>query len=170
MDIWQGIRSKRTVRNFTDQPISDEDARHILEAGRLAPSGWNSQPWYFIAVRDRAALQELSTLGRTAGHVAGAAMCVVILSPDRETRFWENMFDIGNAATYMMLAAHERGIASAPANVYEADRARELLEFPEDWKPFIMFSFGYPDPEHQRPGRGKDGRRPFDDVVRWDKF
>ena len=169
MDIWQGIRTKHTVRHFTDQPISDEVAHRILEAGRRSPSGYNSQPWMFIAVRDRAMLKELSTIGRSTAHVAGAALCVVILSPDRETRFWQNMFDIGSAATYMMLAAHELGIGSSPGNVYEPDRARELLGFPQDWKPYILLSFGYPAPDRQRP-RGKGGRKPFDEVVRWEHF
>jgi len=169
MDIWEGIRTKHTVRTFTDQPIDDETARRILDAGRRAPSGFNSQPWYFIAVRDRAMLQELSTIGRSTRHVAGAAMCVVILSPDRETRFWQNMFDIGQAAAYMMLAAHEVGVASAQGNVYEWDRARELLGFPSDWKPYLLISFGYPAEATNRPAK-KGGRRPFDDVVRWEKF
>lgn len=170
MDIWQGIRSKHTVRQFTDQPIDDEAARRILDAGRRAPSGYNSQPWYFIAVRDRAMLQELATIGRSTKHVAGAAMCVVMLSPDRETRFFQNMFDIGQAATYMMLAAHEIGIGSAQGNVYEPDRARDLLGFPADWKPYLLISFGYPDHDAVKPSKGKGGRRPFDDVVRWERF
>lgn len=170
MNIWDGIRTKHTVRSFTSQPIDDAAARRILDAGRRAPSGFNSQPWYFIAVRDRAMLQELSTIGRSTKHVAGAAMCVVILSPDRETRFWQNMFDIGQAAAYMMLAAHELGIASAQGNVYEWDRARELLGFPLDWKPYLLISFGYPDTANIQPGKGKGGRRPFDEVVRWEKF
>jgi nitroreductase len=169
VDIWQGIRTKHTVRDFTDQRISDEDARRILEAGRRAPSGYNAQPWYFIAVRDRAMLKELSTLGRYTQHAATAAMCVVIVSPDRETHFWQNMIDVGNASTYMMLAAHELGIASAPANVFEPDRARELLGFPADWKPYYLVSFGYPDPEKPKP-KGKGGRKPFDEVVRWEHF
>lgn len=169
MDIWEGIRTKHSVRQFSDQPIDDTMARHILEAGRRAPSGFNSQPWYFVAVRDRAMLQELSTIGRSTRHVAGAALCVLILSPDRETNFWRNLFDAGQAATYMMLAAHERGIGSSPGTVYEPGRARDLLGFPEDWKPYILISFGYPAESTARPPK-KGGRKAFDEVVRWERW
>lgn len=170
MDIWEGIRTKHSIRTFDGQPLSDDDARHILEAGRRAPSGFNSQPWHFIAVRDPAMLHELSTIGRSTRHVAGAGLCVVILSPDRETDFWRNLFDAGQAATYMMLAAHERGIGSCPGTVYEPVRARELLGFPLDWKPYILISFGYPDPNSPRAGKGKGGRRPFAEVAHWERW
>lgn len=168
MNIWEGLKSKRSIRRFTDQPISDDDARRILDAGRRAPSGYNAQPWRFIAVRDRDMLGKLSKIGRSTGHVAGAAMAVVILSPDRETLYRQNIYDVGQTATYMMLAAHELGIASCPANVHEPDTARDLLGFPEDWKPFFVISFGYP--AETGKGMGKAGRKPFDDIVRWERW
>ncbi|MBZ0301920.1 MAG: nitroreductase family protein [Anaerolineae bacterium] len=170
MDIWEGIRTKHSIRAFAQTPIAEGEARQILDAGRRAPSGFNAQPWYFIAVRDRAMLHELSTIGRSTRHVAGAALCVLILSPDRETNFWRNLFDAGQAATYLMLAAHELGIASCPGTVYEPVRARDLLGFPDDWKPYILISFGYPDPADPRLGTGKGGRKPFEEVVRWEKW
>ncbi len=169
MHIWDGIRSKHSIRTFTDQPIADPEARRILEAGRRAPSGYNSQPWYLIAIRDHAMLQQIATIGRSTKHVAGAAMCVLILSPDRETDFWRNLFDAGQAATYMMLAAHELGIGSCPGTIYHPDTARELLGFPDDWKPYVLISFGYPAEATDRPAK-TGGRKPFDEVVRWEKW
>src|SRR5215510_1575472 len=72
MDVLEAIASKRAVRHFTDQPISDEDLRAILNAGRRAQSSKNTQPWTFIAILDRQALQRLSECGAYAGHLAGA--------------------------------------------------------------------------------------------------
>lgn len=168
MNIWDGIRTKHSIRKFTDQPISDDDARRILDAGRRAPSGFNSQPWRFIAVRDRAMLENLSKIGRSTKHVAGAAMAVLILSPDRETLYRQNIYDVGQTSVYMMLAAHELGIASCQANVYEPEMARELLGFPDDWKPFFVISFGYP--AEPGKGMGKGGRKPFDEIVHWERW
>jgi len=168
MHIWDSIRTKRSIRHFTDQPIRDEDARRILDAGRRAPSGYNSQPWRFIAIRDRDMLQRLSKIGRSSGHVAGAAMAVLILSPDRQTLYRQNIYDVGQASVYMMLAAHELGIASCQANVYEPEMARDLLGFPDDWKPFFIISFGYP--AESGKGLGTAGRKSFDEVVRWEHW
>ena len=169
MNIWDAVRTKHSVRVFTDQPIADAEATRILEAGRRAPSGYNSQPWYFIAIRDHEMLQKMATIGRSTKHVAGAAMCVLILSPDRETDFWRNLFDAGQAATYMMLTAHELGIGSSPGTIYHPDTARELLGFPADWKPFVLISFGYPADPAERPAK-VGGRKPFAEVVRWEKW
>ena len=168
MNIWDGIRSKHSVRKFTDQPISDDDARRILDAGRRCPSGYNSQPWRFIAVRDRDMLEKLSKIGRSTGHVAGAAMGVLILSPDRQTLYRQNIYDVGQTSVYMMLTAHELGIASCQANVYEPEMARDLLGFPDDWKPFFIISFGYA--AEPSKGKGKGGREPFDKIVHWETW
>ena len=73
MDVLEAIASKRAVRHFTDQPITDEDLRAILDAGRRAQSSRILQPWTFIAIRDRQTLRRLSECGAYAGHLAGAA-------------------------------------------------------------------------------------------------
>src|SRR6478736_1332808 len=81
MTVEEAIRTKRAVRTFTDQPLPDDAIRAILDAGRRAQSSKNTQPWHFIAVRDRDTLQQLSTCGQFAGHMAGAALGVALVSP-----------------------------------------------------------------------------------------
>ena len=53
MDFFEVIRKRRSVRRFTDGPVSEEDILTMLEAARLAPSATNEQPWRFIIIRDR---------------------------------------------------------------------------------------------------------------------
>ncbi|MGB4678183.1 MAG: nitroreductase family protein, partial [Aggregatilineales bacterium] len=74
--VFEAIRTKRAVRQFTDQPIPDEIVREILNAGRLSGSSKNTQPWHFVAVRNRDTLRALSEAGTYAGHIAGAALAV----------------------------------------------------------------------------------------------
>jgi nitroreductase len=170
MNVSDAIRTKRAMRRFQDKPLPDEVVRAILNAGRRAQSAKNMQPWHFIAIRDKATLNALSQLGDFAGHLAGAALGVAILTPPPEQRF-SIMFDAGQAAAYMQLAAWELGVASCPATIYEPDKARELLGFPDDMHIRIALSFGYPLPESTppRPPR-KDGRRSFEEVVHWEKW
>ena len=166
MDVLAAIRTKRAVRRFTDRPVPEEAIRTILNAGRRAQSSKNVQPWLFITVRDRETLLRLSECGAFAGHLAGAAFGVALVSAESSD------FDIGQAAAYMQLAAWELGVGSCIASIYEPERARAILGVPEDRHFDVALSFGYPTPEEaQRPlSPPGQGRKPFDDVVRWDHF
>jgi nitroreductase len=170
MNVSEAISLKRAVRQYQDKPLPENAVLAILNAGRRAQSSKNSQPWHFIAIRDRETLKALSEAGHFAGHLDGAALGVALLTPDPEQRF-SIMFDAGQAAAYMQLAAWELGIGSCLATIYEPDRARELLGFPDDMHLRIAISFGYPQDREllaQRPQKG--GRRPTGEVVHWEKW
>jgi nitroreductase len=170
MEVGEAIRLKRAVREFDPRPLPDEAVGRILGAGRRAQSSKNTQPWHFVAIRERATLEALSRLGTYAGHLAGAALGVAILTPDPASRF-SVLFDAGQAAAYMQLAAWELGIGSCLATIYEPEAARSLLGFPEDLHLRIALSFGYPaDPTvlsaPPRPG----GRRPLDHTAHFERW
>ena len=170
MDVALAIRQKRAIRTFAAKPIRDADARRILDAGRRAQSSKNTQPWHFVAVRERATLQALTVAGPFAGHVAGAAMAVVIATPDPAQR-WTIPFDAGQAAAYMQLAAWELGIGSCLVAVYEPEAVRVLLGIPAELHPYAALSFGYPGDlaSLARPPRAS-GRRPATEVVHWEHW
>lgn len=169
MDVWGAIRSKRAVRNFTDEPLPDEVVVRILNAGRRSQSSKNSQPWHFIAIRDRDTLQKLSTMGDWMGHVAGAALCVAIALPTQNERSIWQYFDAGQSASYMQLAAQELGVGSCLGTVYQPDAVRALLGLPNDVEVRLVISFGYPQPAEPRPPK-PGGRRPLEDIVHWDRW
>jgi len=167
MQVNEAIRLKRAVRQFKDKPLSKEDELTILNAGRRAQSSKNSQPWQFIAITDRKLLVGLSQCGEWAGHLAGAALGVAMVHPDPNERF-QILFDIGQAAAYMQLAAWEIGVGSCLASIYEPDRARALLGFPADLHLRIAISFGYPldvDLRTKQPKSG--GRLSLDEITHW---
>ena len=170
MNVSEAIRTKRAVRQFQEKPLPQEAVLAILNAGRRAQSAKNSQPWQFIAVQDKQTLTALSQLGVYAGHLAGAALGVAILTPDPTEKF-QLMFDAGQAAAYMQLAAWELGVGSCLASIYEPDKARAVLGFPPDLYLRIMLSFGYPLEESllAAPPK-KGGRQPLENLVHWDKW
>src|SRR2546421_1284387 len=104
MTVPELIRTKRAVRQFTNEPLSEEAIRTILNAGRRAQSSKNTQPWHFIAIRDRATLQQLAQCGAYAGHLAGAPFAIALISSVADG------FDLGQAAANMQLAAWELGL------------------------------------------------------------
>ena len=170
MNVIEAIRTKRAVRNFEDKLLPKESIEVILNTGRLSQSAKNMQPWQFIAIQEKSILKALSTHGRYTNHLAGAALAVAILTLPPEQRF-SILFDAGQAAAYMQLAAWEIGIGSCLATIYEPDNARDLLGFPDEWHINIAISFGYPLPEEIAPRPPRlNGRKQFDHVVHWDKW
>jgi len=170
MNVSEAIRTKRAIRTFQDRPLSEEIVKTILNAGRRSQSSKNTQAWQFIAIQDRAILKELSQCGEWAGHIAGAALCVAIVTPDPEGKF-QIMFDAGQAAAFMQLAGWEVGVGSVPASLYEFEKSREILKFPADWHLRIALSFGYPLEEEKlsAPPR-KGGRVSLEEIVHWDQW
>lgn len=166
MNVLEAIRTKRAVRQFTDQPLPEDAIRAILNAGRRSQSSKNTQPWEFVAIRDKNTLKQLSECGAFAGHLAGAALGVAILSPE------PTGFDQGQAAACMQLAAWNLGIGSCIASIYEPDRAKAILGAPSDLHFDIALSFGYPvAPDQWRPTAVRPGgRKPFEEVVHWEKW
>jgi nitroreductase len=170
MNVSDAIRTKRAVRQFQEQPLPEELVRAILNAGRRAQSSKNTQPWQFIALRDRERLKALSECGTYAGHLAGAALGVAILTPHPDEKF-QTLFDAGQAAAYMQLAAWELGVGSCLASTYELEKAREILGFPAEWQLRICLSFGYPaEPEKLSAAPKPGGRRKFEEIVHWEKW
>jgi len=170
MNISEAIRTKRAVRQFRNQALPEETVLAILNSGRRAQSSKNTQPWHFIAIRNKDTLKSLSKLGQWAMHLEGAALGVAIITPDPASRF-SVMFDAGQSAAYMQLAAWELGVGSCLATIYEPDQARELLGFPADWHLRIALSFGYPLEAEQLTARPqKGGRKPLSEMVHWERW
>ena len=170
MNVSEAIRTKRAIRKFQDKPLQENVVYAILNAGRRSQSSKNEQAWHFIAIRDKDILKQLSACGTWAGHLAGAALGVAILTPDPTAKF-QTMFDAGQAAAFMQLAAWELGVGSVPASIYEGEKARQILGFPPEWHLRIALSFGYPlEEEKLSAAPKKGGRRSLEEVLHWDRW
>ena len=173
LGTWEAIDSIRVVRAFADRPLEPTTLERILNAGRRAGSSKNLQRWAFVVCREREHLRALAAVGPYAGHLAGAAVAVALVTPDPNATDspLSVLFDLGRAAQNMVLAAWELGIGSVPATVYRHDLARELLGYPAGRHCEYLLSFGYPADQAvltapKRPG----GRRPLADVVHEERW
>ena len=171
MKVWEAIQSKRAIREFVDQALRPDEVERILQAGRRSQSSKNSQPWHFIAVQERDRLRQVAELGSGMGHVAGAALCVVIVVPVENERTLWHFFDSGQSAAYMQLVATEMGIGSCLGTIYDPEAANALLGIPAGWQTRLVISFGYPaDSAVVAKPLQAGGRRSFDDVVHWETW
>jgi len=171
MNVLDAIRLKRSVRRFTSDPLPDDAVRSILNAGRRAQSSKNTQPWQFVAVTDRDILSQLSRTGDFAGHLAGAALGVMIVTPDDPERREWLMFDVGQAAAYMQLAAWELGIGSVIATIYQPEQAQAILGIPAGYRCDVALSFGYhADATVLSAPPKQGGRNPLDEMVHRERW
>jgi nitroreductase len=172
MDTWTAINTIRAVRRFAPRPLEEAHLERILNAGRRAGSSKNEQRWAFVVVRDREHLRELSEVGAYAGHLAGAAAAVALVTPEATGHRRDSiMWDCGRAAQNMVLAAWELGIGSVPATVYDHALASRLLGLPADQRCDFLLSFGYPqDPSKLTASNRAGGRLSLDEVVHRERW
>jgi nitroreductase len=165
MDTWDAITSRRQVRSFTSDPVSNEDLKRILEAGRRSPSSRNEQRWDFVVVSDKRQLHRLSQVWQGAHWIAGSSATIAVVVPkaDGEAALIDRS-DLGQAAMQMMIAATGLGIASGQAVCRDQTLAREVIGFPDDKQCALLVAVGYPADRPLRPIL-KPARRSFDDVV-----
>lgn len=171
MEAWDAICARRNVREYQRKPIPAEDLDRIAEAGWRAPSAKNRQPWDFVIITDRNQLQELSTVWRGAGHIAGAAaaIAIVVPLPPDERRVVTDNYDVGQATMAMMIAATDLGIGTGHSSVGDQDKARAILGVPDEYLVAFLLGLGYPADRPLAPIR-KPNRRPLAEVVhhgRW---
>jgi nitroreductase len=166
METWDAVTSRRNVRSYTADSISDEDLHRILEAGRRTPSAMNRQPWDFVVSTDPEQLAALAQCWQGAGHVAGSAATITLVTPvtDNARDAGMNAYDLGQVSITMMIVAADLGIGSAHAVVEDQDLARSVLGFPEGRYAAFFVALGYPADTPLSPIK-ELSRRKFDDVV-----
>jgi nitroreductase len=142
------IVGRRTIRRFKQDSIAREDLVDMVNAGRLAATAGNMQPWEFIIVDDRGLVEELCG---SLGWLGGApdelsrptALIVLLLSNPRDK--WSAWADGGAAVQNMQLVAWEKGIGSCWIGSVAADVFTRLLEIPDTLKLFSVLAVGRPD-------------------------
>jgi len=112
-EVLNAIKTRHSVRRYTDTPVSRDHIEAILEAGRFAPSGNNTQPWRFVVVESEAKHGELATLFPQQGLVAAAPITLAVLL-DREACYNElkDAQGIGAAIENILLAVHALGLGA----------------------------------------------------------
>lgn len=164
-EAYQATLRLRAIRNFRQEPVTDEHLAALLEAARWTGSSKNTQPWQFVAVQDADQRAAVAASGRFAGPLQSAPLVVVIVrTPDGGD------FDMGRAAQNVMLAAAGLGIASCPVTLHDEDRARAALGVPADHGCRWAIALGYPDTEAADEPRPYGGRKPISEIVRYERF
>lgn len=167
MDAFLAVASRREVRRYADRPIPPEVERRILEAGRIAGSSKNRQPWRFVVVSSPEALERTAGAVWAGDNVRGAALVIAVVVRGKGPV----SFDAGRAAQNMLLAAWNEGVGACPNGIADPDAMREAIGLREDDHFATVLSFGYPareiDPAARTPEEwiARADRKPLEDIV-----
>jgi nitroreductase len=156
MDILEGIYSRRSVRDFTAEPVAREQILEMIKAGAWAPSGLNNQPWRFAVVRDAEKKSGLARLTRY-GRILEEAPVAIAVFTDRSAMYHEikDYQAIGACLQNMLLAAHAMGLGAVWLGevLKNAVQVRDLLELPENLELMAVIAVGHPKMTDQRSER-----------------
>jgi nitroreductase len=163
VDTFLTIVSKRDTRHFAEREVPPGVRQRILEAGRLAGSARNRQPWRFVVIESAAARERVAETVYVSTNLTGADFAVAVVGPAG--------IDTGRCAQNMLLAAWNEGVASCPNGSPDPARTAEALGLGEGEQAAVVLSFGYPATGHTGESRTADEwiaraeRKPLDELV-----
>lgn len=142
MEVSEAIRLRRSVRAYDSRPVPEDVLTEVLEAGRIAPSAMNYQPWHFIVVRDPDKRKAL-TDGRYAKFLTQSPVVIVGLGDKKVSPTW-HVVDTTIALQQMVIAATSKGLGTCWIGSFYEDKVRAALEIPERYTVVAMIAMGYP--------------------------
>lgn len=156
MELLEGIYTRRSIRQYTGEPVSDELLKEIIKAGTWAPSGLNNQPWRFVIVRDEAKRLELASQTKYSKIIESASACIAVFI-DKEAMYHDvkDHQAMGACLQNMLLAAHALGLGAVWLGeiLNSADRVRKLLELPDTLELMAVVAVGHPAQRDQKSNR-----------------
>jgi nitroreductase len=169
MNIYEAIEMRRSVREFREDPVSDDSLKRILEAARLAPSAQNAQEYRFVVVKNASTRKALSKAAMGQKFVAGAPVIIaaVSLNPESvmECEVPQYPVDVAIAIDHMTLAAVEEGLGTCWIGAFNQDEVKKILKIPAKYKVVALLPLGVP---YDEPG--PKSRRTLREIVCQEQF
>jgi nitroreductase len=165
MDTFLALASKRDQRQYADREMPEDVVERILQAGRIAGSASNRQPWRFVVLESAESREQVAQTVYGPANVQGSKLAIAIVvtgSPG---------FDAGRAAQNMMLAAWNDGVTSCPNGLPDADATSAALGLGDGERVINVLSFGYPADGRTGEDRAAEAwlararRKPLDELV-----
>lgn len=168
MEVYECIRSRRTVRQYKPDPVPEEVIRKILRAGRWAPSSSNSQPWNFVVVTSPETIARLAEIATQGPFIAQAPLVIaIIMLPDAP----RPQLDAGRALQQMELVAWDEGLGTCFVGVRAEEQqvaVKKALGIPADYHLITLMPYGYR--TGQPSGRPSVPRRPMEEIAHSERF
>jgi nitroreductase len=165
MDVLQAIKERRSIRQYSQEAVSDDQLNQTLEAGRWAPSRGNSQPWKFIALNDEQIRKELAEVIPSGKFLAQAPRGIAVVVDPEASKHPEQ--EGAAAIQNILLAAHSLGLGTCWISVWGTDwmkPAAKVLGIPDKEWLISVISIGYPAEAPEK------GRKALDEITFANKY
>jgi len=170
MNVFEAIRTRRSIRKYVDKPVEKEKLLRILEAARLAPSAVNRQPWDFIVVTDPGVRKKLGVAYPKEWFINAPVIIVACAHPARAwirkdgEEYWK--VDVAIAMQNLILTAWEEGLGTCWIGAFDEQEVKKALGIPPEVRVVAMTPLGYPAEEK---GPVTD-RKPLDEIVHYEHW
>ncbi|WP_028845001.1 nitroreductase family protein [Thermodesulfovibrio thiophilus] len=148
-DILEIIKTRRSIRKFKQESPPEDLIKKCIEAALYAPSSMNSQPWYFVIVKDRTKIKEIAKVQKFTKFLENAPYIIVALADEKRSKHW--LEDMGCSLMALLLEAHSLGLGACWGAVYNPDNKdrenyiRQIIDIPENLRIISCIGIGYPD-------------------------
>lgn len=164
MDFFEAIKNRKSVREYSDKVVEKTLIEKIVDAGRLAATARNEQPWEFVVTSDKGILKKICDMCPNGPFIKDASHLIAVFSKD--TKYY--IEDCSAATENMLLAIEALGLGgcwvAGDKKPYVED-IRKIFKVPEGYKLVSMVSVGYPkNTEKPHP------KRPIKEVLHWEKY
>jgi nitroreductase len=148
MDVYEAIRTRKSVRAWSERPVEEDRLERVLSAARLAPSARNGQEWRFVVVRDPALRRRLG-VEAAAQEFVGAAPVVLACCAETDGRVMRcgqsaYPIDVAIAMDHLSLAAAAEGLGTCWIGSFDEGKVREILGIPPAVRVVELMPLGYP--------------------------
>ena len=173
MDFLKLAKLRYSSRKYKETNIEDEKLKYVLDAGRIAPSANNTQPWIFIVVKDKNRDKLRDCYHRE--WFNSAPVYIVICGNHEQS--WKRAadgkdhcdIDIAIATDHITLAATQKDLATCWVCNFDKQKVVDLLKIPNHIEPIAILSLGYPDDESNE-NRHETKRNTLTDIVYYEEF
>jgi len=170
MEVFDAILARKSVRAYDSKPVPEDVLMKVLEAGRLAPSASNRQPWFFLAVTDQEKRNAL-TAGPYAKFLKESPVVIVGIGDPQTSAEW-CVVDVTIALTQMVLAATNEGLGTCWIGSFYEDKVKEALGIPGRLKVVAMLAVGYPREKLDLGAKivRARNRKPMEEILSFEQF
>ena len=173
MNFLELAKNRYSVRNFKSDPVSKEDLLYVIEAGRLAPSAVNYQPWKFLVIKEKENLKGLYDLYHRDWFKEAPVVIVLLADHSQSWKRAEGKdhadIDVAIAADHMTLAATDRGLGTCWVCNFDKEKTIAHFNLPDHLEPIVFLPLGYP-ASSPDVDRHKSKRKSLDEVTFWENL